>query len=82
LNVTTRVKGTREIKRRGSGDRRCTENGPPHGHRERRKTVERRLPTVEEGVITEAEWFRHMTLYKAKRLADERLRFELLGIYP
>lgn len=81
MNTGTRVKGTRVIKRRDV-DRRGTESGAPQGHRDRRKTVERRLPVVEDGVITEAEWFRHMAIYKTRRLAEERIRFELLGIYP
>lgn len=34
-------------------DRRITEDGPPNGWRERRKSVERRLPEVEERPFSE-----------------------------
>lgn len=77
MNIKTKLKNTRDIKRRDVGDRRCNEKGPPVGHRDRRRTVERRLPIVEEG-ITEAEWFRLMTIYKTKRQSEERICFEIL----
>jgi len=38
-------------------DRRIHENGPPNGWRERRKSVERRLPEVRE--VPFSEWLKH-----------------------
>lgn len=52
--------------RRSARDRRAEENGPPSGCCERRKRAERRLPSVEEGVVSEAEWFKRMACFKAK----------------
>lgn len=39
-------------------DRRCQENGPPDGWRERRRSVERRRPEVRE--ILFAEWLSYL----------------------
>lgn len=39
-------------------DRRARDQGPPEGWRERRKSVERRLPEVEE--IPFSEWLAHL----------------------
>lgn len=44
-------------KRKGK-DRRTDDQGPPDGWRERRKSVERRLPEVEE--IPFSEWLAHL----------------------
>ncbi len=44
-------------KRKGE-DRRNLELGPPNGWRERRKSVERRLPAVDE--IPFSEWLAHL----------------------
>lgn len=44
-------------KRRGD-DRRQNEYGPPNGWRERRKSVERRVPEVHE--IPFSEWLSHL----------------------
>ena len=41
-------------------DRRNLEKGPPNGWRERRKSVERRLPEVEE--VPFSEWLAHWTV--------------------
>lgn len=40
--------------KRDGGDRRTSELGPPNGWRERRRSVERRLPEVKE--IPFSEW--------------------------
>lgn len=42
--------------RRALDDRRRDELGPPCGWKERRRTVERRMPGVEENVISHGEW--------------------------
>ena len=42
--------------RRGSGDRREQELGPPIGWRERRRKTERRIPEISEQVISEDDW--------------------------
>lgn len=43
---------------RSDADRRASELGPPEGWRERRKTVERRRPEVQE--IPFSEWLSHL----------------------
>lgn len=42
--------------RRSTTDRRIRDYGPPAGWRDRRRTTERRIPNVEEQVISEEEW--------------------------
>ena len=59
------VKG--KMEKRSGSDRRVTENGPPNGWRDRRRTVERRLPDVAE--IPFSEWLAHRP---ARILAEER----------
>lgn len=44
--------------KRSGSDRRQKEVGPPNGWRDRRKTVERRVPEVRE--IPFSEWLAHM----------------------
>lgn len=46
--------------RHTASDRRIDDAGPPSGWHERRTTAERRLPLVQEDVLTEKEWFRLM----------------------
>ncbi len=41
---------------RATSDRRDGDCGPPSGWKERRRTPERRIPSVEETDMTEAEW--------------------------
>lgn len=55
-------------------DRRNVDQGPPNGWKERRRTVERRLPSVEEDLISDHEWFRCMALFLARRRAEEKAR--------
>jgi hypothetical protein len=43
-------------KRHGTTDRRLHDYGPPTGWRDRRRKTERRIPNVEEQVISEEEW--------------------------
>ena len=50
-----------------SSDRRDDDIGPPVSWRDRRLLVERRLPTLKEDEISEAEWFKRMACFKAKR---------------
>ena len=49
---------------RKSEDRRIEDIGPPNGWRDRRRTVERRLPLVEESVISDAEWHHYFVAGK------------------
>ncbi|HXE36979.1 MAG TPA: hypothetical protein VN639_00790 [Azonexus sp.] len=48
----------RNSEQRVDADRRASEIGPPEGWRERRKTVERRRPEVQE--IPFSEWLSHL----------------------
>ena len=60
----------KEQKIREKMDRRCTESNPPRGCCERRKRAERRLPIVEEDVVSEREWFKRMALFKSRYSED------------
>ena len=42
--------------RRGTPDRRQHEAGPPAGWSDRRRSRERRIPTIAECEVSEAEW--------------------------
>lgn len=42
--------------RRSCDDRRLDDYGPPRGWKERRRRTERRIPKIEEQVISESEW--------------------------
>ncbi|MBS1161984.1 MAG: hypothetical protein H6R15_4403 [Proteobacteria bacterium] len=44
------------INRRQKDDRRQQDIGPPSGWKERRRTTERRIPTIEECAVSESEW--------------------------
>jgi hypothetical protein len=44
---------------RSNTDRRVHDQGPPAGWRDRRRKTERRIPSVEEQVISEEEWLRY-----------------------
>jgi hypothetical protein len=56
---------------RRTHDRRSDESGPPMGWRDRRRNVERRLPTVVEDEISLKEWFRRVAAYLAKKSAKK-----------
>jgi hypothetical protein len=56
---------------RSTGDRRSDETGPPLGWRERRRSVERRMPSVKEDEISPEEWFKHMAFFIAQRSAEK-----------
>lgn len=45
-------------RKRSGDDRRDQEVGPPNGWRDRRRSVERRMPDVED--IPFSEWLRHL----------------------
>lgn len=49
----------KEHKARAAHDRRDDDCGPPSGWKERRRTTERRIPSVEETDMTEAEWLNY-----------------------
>jgi len=57
-------------------DRRSEELGPPGGWRERRLSVERRLPIVQEDIISEAEWFKRLAQFITKKRAAEKAHGE------
>ena len=44
--------------RRARDDQRLVDTGPPRGCCERRRRAERRLPSIEESTISDAEWER------------------------
>ena len=69
----------RHSSRRQLDDRRREELGPPGGWRERRLSVERRLPIVHENAISEAEWFRRLTQFITKKQATEKAHREASG---
>jgi hypothetical protein len=52
--------------RREKQERRHTEAGPPAGWRERRRSVERRLPSVEETEISETDWHAYFVATRQK----------------
>lgn len=61
------------IDKREGEDRRTDDLGPPSGWNERRNSVERRLPTVDEESFSEIEWFRHLVCFVSKRRSDENV---------
>lgn len=66
---------------RNAGDRRTEDGEPPMGWRERRRKVERRMPTVKEDEISQNEWFKRMATFLAQRRAKKEAisrAFELL----
>ena len=52
---------TSEQKERAAADRRDDDLGPPVGWKDRRRTTERRIPSVEEATISEDEWLAYFT---------------------
>jgi len=56
--------------RRNPGDRRQLEAGPPHGWRDRRRRTERRIPEIEECVVSESEWQHYFGRRPAVAAAD------------
>lgn len=52
--------------RRGSGDRRIEDAGPPTGWRDRRKLVERRFPVVEENTVSHTDWWEQYDAFVAR----------------
>ena len=56
--------------RRNRDDRRLSESGPPLGWRERRRTVERRLPAVKDDELSLNDWFEHAVAYLATQRAE------------
>ena len=62
-------------------DRRADDGEPPLGWRERRRTVERRMPTVREDEISQSEWFKRMASFliqRSKTREEMRRAFESL----
>lgn len=53
------------INRRTSEDRRKDDLGPPSGWRERRRTVERRLPEIVEDAVSHGEWEAQVSAFRA-----------------
>lgn len=46
----------KDTERRNVNDRRDDDQGPPDGWRDRRRHAERRIPQIEEQVLSEEEW--------------------------
>ena len=64
-------------------DRRSKESCPPSDCCERRKRAERRLPTVDENAVSEAEWFKRMAIFRTKQRAEHIAQLEVvLGLNP
>lgn len=64
-------------------DRRSKESCPPSACCERRKRAERRLPTVDENAVSEAEWFKRMAIFRTKQRAEHIAQLEVvLGLNP
>jgi hypothetical protein len=66
---------------RKAADRRAFDGEPPQGWRERRRTVERRMPTVKEDEISQNEWFKRMAAFliqRSKKKEEIRRAFESL----
>jgi len=62
-------------------DRRVDDVGPPMGWKERRRSVERRMPTVNEDEFTRSDWFGQMAAFVDEKAAQEeeiRKAFEAL----
>jgi hypothetical protein len=57
--------------RRSSADRRKSDVGPPSGWRERRRSVERRLPELVEDAVSHGEWEAQLRAFRAL-LAGQR----------
>jgi len=67
---------------RDASDRRTEDGEPPLGWSERRRKVERRMPTVKEDEISQNEWFKRMAAFLAQRRAKKEAisrAFEALG---
>lgn len=56
---------------RNTTDRRKDDGEPPLGWSERRRKVERRMPTVKEDEISQNEWFKRMAAFLAQRRAKK-----------
>lgn len=67
-------KTVRDHNRRHTHDRRYDDYGPPSGWRERRRTVERRLPQVKEDLVSLEEWVRQMAAFLLKRKIERDAR--------
>lgn len=52
-------------------DRRVNDVGPPEGWKERRRSVERRMPSVVEDEFTRSDWFGQMAAFVDERAAEE-----------
>ena len=66
---------------RKTGERRIDDLGPPAGWKERRRSVERRMPEVKEDEFTQSEWFGQMAAFVDERATQEeeiRKAFEAL----
>jgi hypothetical protein len=67
---------------RASHDRRDDDQGPPSGWKERRRTAERRIPSVEETDMSETEWLSYFGSVEPKAPATGEthdIAAEILG---
>lgn len=75
------MRARRRVEVRNICDRRVDDVGPPKGWKERRRSVERRMPTVNEDEFTRSEWFGQMAAFVDERAIQEeaiRKAFEAL----
>lgn len=71
-----KTKYPKDKDRRHLHDQRIEDIGPPNGWRERRRTAERRMPTVVEDALTVEEWFRHFAVFLCRVKAERAARQE------
>lgn len=72
---------SKHVELRRVRDRRVDDVGPPKGWKDRRRSVERRMPTVNEDEFTRSDWFGQMAAFVDERAAQEeaiRTAFEAL----
>lgn len=69
----------RDHERRDLNDRRDEDQGPPEGWRERRRHAERRIPQIEEQVLSEEEWSQYFFAPK-KPPQPDAIDAELSGV--
>lgn len=58
---------------RDSADRRQEELGPPQGWKDRRRRTERRMPEINEFVVSEAEWLSYFGAARTVPMAANAL---------
>ena len=67
--------------RRVRNDQRLDDSGPPRGCCERRRRAERRLPSIEESMISDAEWERLFGSHSRDQTANNPLLDQAAEIF-